>query len=74
MRQIFITVRSTGTVPVRFSADLTLRGNNQSKTGTLATAVAPVGQPVRITTGVYPFGGSLAGSTLSIAIRDCRPA
>lgn len=54
---------------VRATATVTLTGNNQSKSGTITGLVA-AGQMATLA-GFYPFGGSLAGSSIAIRFTAC---
>ena len=72
MASIRVVFRNRGTQPVSVTADIELAGNNQRKSG-------PEG-PFRIAANttreqqtLYPFGGSLAGTTLTVRITACTP-
>ena len=72
MASIRVVFRNRGSQPVSVTADIELAGNNQRKSG-------PEG-PFRIAANttreqqtLYPFGGSLAGTTLTVRITACTP-
>ena len=72
MASIHVVFRNRGTQPVSVTANIELAGNNQRKSGTEG--------PMRIAANstrdqqtLYPFGGSLAGTTLTVRILACTP-
>ena len=70
MASIHVVFRNRGSTPVSVTANVELQGNNQRKTGGSG--------PFRVAAGgtsdqqvMYPFGGSLVGSTLRVSIAAC---
>lgn len=53
----------------RVTIEVTMTGNNQRKSGTISGLLG-AGQMGTLT-GFHPFGGSLAGSTLSLRFLSC---
>ncbi|MBS7792425.1 hypothetical protein KTR66_20700 [Roseococcus sp. SDR] len=72
LNSIRFGIVNRGASPVRATAEVTLSGNNQRKTGTISGLIA-AGQ-VATLAGFYPFGGSLAGSTMQIRFLGCTAA
>ncbi|WP_431303560.1 hypothetical protein [Sediminicoccus sp. BL-A-41-H5] len=62
-------VFNRATTAVRVNADVTMTGNNQRKSGPI-TGVIGANQQAALQ-GFYPFGGSLAGSTVAIRFTGC---
>ena len=60
------------TTAVRAHAEVTLSGNNQRKSGNISGLIG-AGQMATVS-GFHPFGGSLAGSRLSLRFTGCTPA
>ncbi len=69
LNPVRLVVMNRATTPARASAEVTLSGNGQRKVGTV-TALVPAGQQATMQ-GFYPFGGSLAGTTLVIRFLGC---
>jgi hypothetical protein len=72
MASIHVVFRNRGTRPVSVTANVELQGNGQRKPGPeglfpIAASAATDQQTL------YPFGGSLAGSTLRATITACTP-
>lgn len=72
MASIHVVFRNRGNQPVSVTANIELQGNNQRKSGSEG--------PFRIAASstrdqqtIYPFGGSLAGTTLRVGITACTP-
>lgn len=57
---------------VRANIEVTLTGNNQRKSGVMSGLVG--GGQTATLQGFYPFGGSLAGSRISLRFTGCTPA
>lgn len=57
---------------VRVNANVIMTGNNQTKSGPISGLIA-AGQQGTLQ-GFHPFGGSLAGSTVSIRFTGCTPS
>ena len=64
-------VTNRATSAVRVTADVTMSGNNQRKSGSISGVIA--GGQVATLQGFHPFGGSLAGSTVAIRFNYCTP-
>lgn len=70
MATIRVVFRNRGTTPVSVTANIELQGNGQRKSG----AEGPFTIPANTTSDqqtLYPFGGSLAGTTLRVNITAC---
>lgn len=70
LNPIRITFVNNGTRSARVNGDTTLAGNGQSKTAAFrSVAMAPgIGA---VSQGMTPFGGLLAGTTLTVNITSC---
>ena len=64
-------VANRSSAAVRATAEVELSGNNQRKHGTIHGLIG-AGQQATLT-GFYPFGGSLAGTTMAIRFTGCTP-
>jgi hypothetical protein len=53
----------------RVTIEVTMTGNNQRKSGTISGLLG--GGQMGTLTGFHPFGGSLAGSTVSLRFLGC---
>ena len=57
--------------PVRATMEATLAGNGQRKSG-VVNGLIGAGQQATLQ-GFYPFGGSLAGTTMALRFLGCTP-
>lgn len=72
LSSIRFAVANRAAAPAHATVEVTLTGNNQRKSGTISGRVG-AGQ-VTTLMGFYPFGGSLAGSTIALRFLGCTPA
>ena len=70
LSNIFATIQNRGNQAVRIGGQAELSGNNQRKSGPFGPVAIPAGgqQQVQLMT---PFGGALAGTTLTVTITSC---
>jgi hypothetical protein len=67
---IRITFVNNGTRSARVNGNTTLAGNGQSKTGAFRSVAMGPGISA-VSQGMGPFGGSLAGTVLTVNITSC---
>ncbi|TCH96109.1 hypothetical protein EJV46_21235 [Roseococcus sp. SYP-B2431] len=72
MASIHVVFRNRGSQPVSVTANIELQGNSQRKSGSEGP-FRIAGSSTRDQQTLYPFGGSLAGTTLRVAITACTP-
>lgn len=71
LNPIEVLVANRAGTPVRVTAEATLMGDNQRRTGLMMVLIGAHQQATM--RGLYPFGGSLAGSRLVIRFLGCTP-
>lgn len=69
LNSVRFTVANRAQATVRVTAEVTMTGNNQRKSGNISGLIA-AGQMATLQ-GFHPFGGSLAGSTMAIRFLGC---
>jgi hypothetical protein len=69
LNSVRFIISNRSTTQVRAMAEVTLMGSNQRKSG-LITGLIPANQQATLQ-GFYPFGGSLAGTTIAIRFTGC---
>lgn len=69
LNSLRFVIANRATRTVRATAEVTLTGNNQRKPGTITGLIA--GGQLATLQGFYPFGGSLAGTTVAIRFTGC---
>ncbi|MDB5414961.1 MAG: hypothetical protein JWR10_3296 [Rubritepida sp.] len=67
---IHVVFRNRGTTPVSVAAHIELQGNNQRKSGSHGPFHIGASD-VSDRQTLYPFGGSLAGTTVRVTITAC---
>lgn len=71
LSEMRVILRNRGSRTVRIGGDTELSGQGQRKTGSLSSVQIPPGQTATTAAG-YPYGGSLASTTLRINITSCQ--
>jgi hypothetical protein len=72
MASIHVVLRNRASRPVSVSVNVELLGNNQRKSG--AEGPFPIAANATLDRQtLYPFGGSLAGTTLRVNVTACTP-
>lgn len=64
-----VMVANRAQAAMRLTAELTLTGDNQRKTGTFSGVIG--GGQVATLQGIQPFGGSLAGTRVAVVFHNC---
>jgi len=69
LSSVRFVVANRAQAAVRVTAEVTMTGNNQRKSGNISGVIA-AGQQATLQ-GFHPFGGSLAGSTMALRFLGC---
>jgi hypothetical protein len=67
-----VVFRNRGAAPARITADVELQGSGQRKSGRLGPVDIAAASTADVAV-MQPFGGSLAGTILSVKLQSCQP-